>query len=132
MKNNFLKRTFSALAICGIIGLPTLAYASSYSTDFYFDVSLKGATRSYTGNNLSIKTSCTTSSTGTVIPASSDFAISLTRQRTFGQDYIGRVDHPRNSTKTSTFSNVGSGKYFFSFTKANDEHRTRGTATMFN
>lgn len=113
------------------MGLPTLAFASSYTSSFYFDSTLKGTTRSYDGKNIAINTS-TSSSGGSTIASSSEYKIELYRQKTFGQDYIGKVNHPRNGSKTSSWGNVGAGKYFFHFVKGIDGHEVRGTAKMYN
>jgi len=50
------------------------------------------------------------------------FSVSLYRDNPWyiGDDFIGKVSFPRNGTKTTAWTNVGSGDYYFYFTKAND------------
>jgi hypothetical protein len=112
--------------------LPITVFASSYNFTFDFHVGLQSQLRSMSGSHVSI----TTTSKANIVTAAPNFSLTLERVRTiFGikvYDKIGTVSHPRSGTKTTKWTNVGTGNYQFYMSKANDNVRLTGTGKIFN
>jgi hypothetical protein len=129
-KKRKIQKVLSSSVLAAILLLPTAALASSYTSTFdvYSSSGFTGPTRYYNGQDISIKTyNKSTSGSGT----STTFSIALYRDGWLN-DYIGTVSHSRTSDSTSTFSNVGSGDYFFKFWKNDDGVRVWGDVKMWN
>ena len=71
---------------------------------------------SFNGKNISISTTCYTTGTN----SSSNFSVTLYRKNTITTDTIGSASLKRNGSSSAKWSNVGSGNYYFYFSKAND------------
>ncbi|TCP67325.1 hypothetical protein [Baia soyae] len=124
-----LKRSIASLLV--FIAIPMMAFAHSYTSTLSshsytstltLDYQVKGAVRDYSGTNLTIQTygnseKCTTAKR----PANDYFFVDLYRFSAWGvDDFIGRIKQSRHIESKNTFSNVGPGKYYFSFQKADD------------
>ena len=94
---------------------------SSYESSGWFETRYKAPERSYDGNNIGITISAHNS-----IPThiNTTFTVTLFRKNFIGGSEIGSVTFSRScSGETHTFTNVGPGKYYVVFSKANDGTR---------
>lgn len=108
----------------------TFAFAASYTSTFSFDTTLTGATRNYTGKNISISA---TSAQSAQILDHNTYTVSLYRKGTFSSDLIGSAVMPRDGFGKKEWTNVGDGKYYFYFSKTHDAvWLTSDDVTMFN
>jgi len=131
MKKSMRKTLFLA-AVCLL--LPVYVHASSYNFTFDFKVSLVSQIRSMSGSHVSITTTSKPSKTSVDITT---FQVALERVTTNflgikSYSLIGKVSHPRTGTKTTKWTNVGSGNYQFTLSKANDGVTLTGTGQIFN
>jgi hypothetical protein len=104
--------------------------ASSYYSSATFSTYLRGATRSFSGSNIS--RSPTGASCSGCVPTT--YNISLLRNVSFGSDNrIGTVQCPRATNCLRAWTNVGSGDYYFVFERAADGGvQTISTVYMYN
>ncbi|HFK1465097.1 TPA: hypothetical protein ACGXKN_005120 [Bacillus cereus] len=110
--------------------LATIAQAASFSTTFDFTAGLTGPYRSFpNAKNINVDT---TSQAATKGAANSTFTVSLQRQTWYGYTTIGTTTHPRNGSKTSNWTNVGSGDYRIYLEKAADSIRVKGEARIYD
>lgn len=127
-----MEKKFRALAIFFAISFSFSPHvdASSYYSSATFSTYLRGATRSYSGSNISI--SPTGASCSGCVPTT--YNISLWRNVSFGSDNrIGTLQCPRASNCLRTWTNVGSGDYYFVFERAADGGvQTVSTVYMYN
>lgn len=128
-----MKRKIGVLLLSTILLLPvlsTIALAASYNTTFQFSASVEGPNRSFpNANNISIHTSASAPTYG---QSHSTFTLSLIRKNWFGFSTIGKVPHPRNGSKTTTWTNVGSGDYRMFLQKAPDTIIVKGNAKIYD
>lgn len=116
---------FMGVMVCSLL-LPLVVFASSYTSTLYFTADHTGATRSYTGSNINISMICTTNTPTTkdingnyIFPQ--EFTTKLYRSGFLGTStYIGSVSSPKNGQTSKGWTNVGSGDYFFTFSKNHD------------
>ncbi len=130
-----VRKAALVLAIVLSVLVSNVAIASSYWSTLWFGTSLTGATRSYVGANIHIDMHSTTN--GECCNAQSVYYIRLYRNTCWvwcTVDYIGEVTAPRNGwSGTKTWSNVGSGNYYFYFYKTNDGvHVSSDDVHMYN
>lgn len=92
-------------------------FASSYTSSIRFKVSLKGDTREYTGNNINY--SATTDVSFTHV-TNKQYTVELYRKKLIGADLVGSAKLNREGYNSCKWTNVGSGKYYIYFSKAND------------
>ena len=112
---NLLRVTLVSLVFTGIF--VQQATASSYYSSASFGNTLRGATRSYSGSNITISMSGVTCN-GCAVSA---YNISLWRNVSWGADQrIGTSQCPSNYACQKTWTNVGSGNYYFYFERAAD------------
>lgn len=114
-----MKKIFQTITIflLATISFNPQADASSYYSSATFSVYLRGATRSYSGSNISI--SLTGVTCLDCVPMT--YNVALWRNVSFGSDNrIGTVQCPRSSNCLRAWTNVGSGSYYFVFERAND------------
>lgn len=122
------KIIFSLIALVLILSIPFIAFAASYTSTLHFDTNLTGATRSYSAGNISVTVynpSCTYGEYGTPVTQGSQFpstyTVKLYRKNLIGYTYIGEnTSMNRYYTSSTTWTNMISGNYYFSFTKAID------------
>lgn len=108
----------------GVLGATLIfagtAVAASYWSTLDYTVQVVGAVRSYNCNNISLSLTSAQSGPG----VSTTHRATLVRRTCFivcNEDTIGSVNVPRNGASGQrTWTNVGSGNYYFYFTKAND------------
>jgi len=129
-----MRRGIGALVLVAASLVPLAALAaSSYWSTLNYTVALRGATRSYTGSDVSISL---TSSQSFQYPGQYTHRIRLHPHNPWwrGDDYIGYTDVPRSGySGVRTWSNVGSADYYFYFSKANDGVRiTSNNVHMFS
>lgn len=128
-----MKNKIGVILLSTMLLLPVLsitALATSYNTTFEFSASVEGPFRNFPdANNISINTSASAPTYGA---AYSTFSVSLIRNTWYGQTTIGTVSHPRNGSKTSTWSNVGSGEYKMFLNKVSDTITVSGDAKIFD
>lgn len=110
-------RALIALAIALSVFVPSsIAFASEASTYSWYGSTLEvggysswtGATRYYDGSNVGIEMTCRSSGSGT-------FDVELHRGYIVFNDYIGTVAFNVNGFTKGTWTNVGSGNYYFKF-----------------
>ncbi|MDQ0416635.1 hypothetical protein J2Z48_000802 [Croceifilum oryzae] len=105
----------------------TLTSTHSYTSTLTLDYQVNGAVRNYLGTDLTIQTygnsvKCTTAKQ----PENDYFFVDLYRFSDWGpDDFVGRIKQSRQIEGKNTFSNVGAGKYYFSFQKADDSCTVR-------
>ncbi|MCI6496040.1 MAG: hypothetical protein MSA01_03155 [Anaeromassilibacillus sp.] len=92
--------------------------ATSYTSSLAFQGEHTGATRSYTGTDMHWRGSTYTQYQGPAMPT--EFSVSLYRKNFIGTSLIGTVVRPREGYHNVTWSNVGSGNYYFYYKKARD------------
>ena len=126
----YFKKFCAATILCTILGLPIIVFAASYTSSFNFDTTLTGSTRSFNGSNINLKT--VSKSSGHTAASSRYFTVALYRKNTIGSSYVGEASFLRDGTSNKTWTNVGSGKYYFYFSKGFDGRYVKGTATMYN
>lgn len=114
MRLSQVHKAILAFALVAALAIPVVAYASSYYSTLTLSYQLRGTTRPYTGSNMHIYMTAS----APVTPITT-FKVELYRDKLI-DDYIGYSNFPRNGSKTATWSNVGSGSYYFFFSKAND------------
>lgn len=126
----------------GLVGLGTIvalllfagtALASSYWSTLDYKTQAIGAVRSYSGSNVAISLTSVQSGPG----VSTTHRVTLVRRTcaiVCWEDQIGSVNVPRNGASGQrTWTNVGSGNYYFYFTKAADGVRiTSNNVHMWN
>jgi hypothetical protein len=96
--------------------MPVAASASSYySVITYFTIYLRGATRSYTHDDMNINLYSTAQPTYITT-----YTIELWRDVFGSDDYIGTKTALRNGWTTGRWTSVGAGDYYFKFYKAGD------------
>lgn len=126
-----MKNKLAIVFLSTVLAFPTLAsiaHAASYSTTFEFSAAVTGPYRSFSSaSDISVATSASAATFGA---SSSTFSLSLQRNTWYGYTTIGTVSHPRNGSKTSTWSNVGSGDYRIYLSKNTDGITVKGTATI--
>lgn len=114
-----------------LLALPLYVSASTYKIDFKFKVGLTSSVRSFSGSDISVYTNSSADSSQL-----KNFQVTLERihKSFFGTnyDFIGTVNHPRNGSKTTEWTNVGSGKYIVEFSKANDGIYVDGYGKFYN
>ncbi len=96
--------------------VPTVAFASDYWSTLSFSTALKGATRYYDRNNINISMDSRATAGG----SSHLYYVQLNRSRWWGSQALGTISVLRNGRGNGRWSGVGSGNYFFYFSKAND------------
>lgn len=116
MSKLFQKFLASFLLISLMVG-PLVAYAASYTSEFSFKTSFVGTTRAFNGTNISISATATTNG---VKSEFSTYSVTLYRKNLLSSERIGTVNMSMNGTSTRTWTNVGSGKYYFYFSKGTD------------
>ena len=109
-------RAVFVFALVAAVVIPAVAFATSYTSTATFKVYLAGASRSYSGTNILYTATGTPSGTN---PAATTYKVELYRDKLI-DDYIGSKSFPRSGQYGVTWTNVGSGKYYFCFSKAND------------
>lgn len=128
-----MKKKIGIILLSIMLLLPVLsitAFAASYNTTFEFSASVEGPFRNFSSaNNISISTAASAPTSGA---AFNTFSVSLIRNTWYGYTTIGSASHPRNGSKTSTWSNVGSGEYKIFLSKATDTITVKGTASIFD
>lgn len=96
--------------------------ASAYYSTLYFGghgiTKTIGATRYYDGQNVSI--SMTASSSGSGSACDPYFSVELHRAHGIFNDYVGSAAFKRDGFTGASWSNVGSGNYYFVFVKCDD------------
>ncbi len=92
--------------------------ASSYTSTLAFQGEHTGPTREYTGTDMRWRG--TTYTRGQAAIMSNYFDVSLYRKNIIGSSYIGTVTCNRTGSHNLSWSNVGSGKYYFYYVKARD------------
>ncbi len=107
------KRAIAAFALFIMLAVPAMAYASSYWSSLNFSWQVQGATRYYDGSNMNI--SLTTNATA---PGGS-YNITLYRDGIFDTN-LGTRSASRVGSYSTRWSGVGSGYYYFFFSKAQD------------
>jgi hypothetical protein len=120
MKMKKFKKYVAILVVLIIFSIPIVVFASSYTSTLDLYSTWQGATRVYSGNNITIDCD---SSTFPVWPIESYFyTVKLYRNNPWwiGDDYIGSSSFPVNGYQSATWTNVGSGNYYFVFIKAVD------------
>lgn len=104
-----------------MLAIPSMVFASSYSSSLSFDSNLHGQARSFDGQNLTMSIDAYSTTSGTTYPASSYFTATLYRYHSWASDdYIGSASYKRDGYTSKTWSNVGSGSYYWDFSKAID------------
>lgn len=63
-EKRIFKKFVATFAFLGIIAIPMIAYASSYTSTLYFNTTLTGATRYYNGSDISISANLYTTGVG--------------------------------------------------------------------
>jgi hypothetical protein len=130
-----MRQTFRALTVTLLlaVSLAPSAEASSYRSSARFGTYLKGASRSYDGNNISIKL------TGVSCSSCNDKVVTLyyvALWRNVNNGFDNRIGTQTCSSKancTKSWTNVGSGKYYFVFERANDGgEQIISTVAMYN
>lgn len=128
-------KRFVAAAVLAVVALtPAVALAaSSYWSTLSYTVHVKGSTRAYAGADVKISL---TSSESFHAAGMNTHRIRLYRDNPWwqGDDYIGFTDVPRSGfSGVKTWSSVGNGDYYFTFSKANDGVRiTSNNVHMFS
>lgn len=103
------------------LGSSSVSTYSSYESSGWFENTYKAPERSYDGNNIGITITAHNS-----VPThiNTTFTVTLYRKNFIGSSKVGSVTFSRScSGETHTFTNVGSGKYYFVFSKAGDGTR---------
>lgn len=113
------RRCISVAALVVLILLPTVVFASSYWSTLSFKGEHRGATRWYSENNVGISMTAYTTTPQQPHHATI-FAAELYRKNFIGFSFIGEATFPRNGYNSSTWTNVGSGNYYYWFIKARD------------
>lgn len=92
---------------------------SWYGSSLYLSAtSYSGQKRYYDGNNVGIEMTCSAAGGSA---CDSYFSVELHRKNSLLEDtYIGSAPFKRNGFSKATWSNVGSGNYFFKFVKCSD------------
>ena len=93
------------------------AFASSYNCSINFKVACQGATREFDGQNI---TYGGTMKGDWVHATCYEYTVALYRKKLIGSTYIGEAKLLRDTYDSCTWSNVGAGKYYLYFSKAND------------
>lgn len=83
----------------------------------YKTTSVTGSTRYYDGSNVGIEMTC---STGGTNACDSYFSVELHRVSGLSDTYIGSAAFKRSGFTKATWTNVGSGYYYFKFVKCSD------------
>lgn len=114
------------LLVLGILIPTTTAYADGttlynwFGSNFTFDTTLRGQTRYYDLDNIGCDFHAYTDS-GTGVGNNTTFSISLNRDNGWlGSTGCGEKTAPRNGDSHFDWYGVGSGNYFFYFSKAFD------------
>jgi len=123
-KRKFLKKLGAGVILSIMLSLPIVSLAASdYYSSLSFDSTLKGATRSFSGGyNVVMEMNASSyRSSGSSAPASSYFSAALYRYHTIlSDDYLGTVSYKRDGYSLYYWIGVGSGSYYFKFSKAID------------
>lgn len=120
MRFSRLKLLFVAVILIIAVLLPLGIFASSYTSTLNFTATCTGPTRNYTGQDMNISMSCTTD-TPPYHPVQ-DFRVELYRSNFLGPTYIGSTRFLRAGSNSAAWTNVGSGDYYFYFSKAIDNY----------
>lgn len=86
---------------------------SWYGTSMAFSRTAYTSEYSFDGTNVGIEMTCTSSKSGS-------FTVYLWRKTIGGSERVGSASFNRNGFTKATWTNVGSGTYFFILSKAND------------
>lgn len=115
-----VKSFIGMFVLISSLSIPLVALGNSYSSyisGLYNQIT--GATRYYDGSNIMI--SMDSSSTGGYSDYGT-YTVTLMRDNTWNDDYIGAVNVPRNGYGEGKWSSVGSGNYYFIFSKTIDNY----------
>ena len=117
-----MKRNFLILLVIMLIAsscFSIVAYAATeYTANLAFQGDHTGPTREYTGQDMNW--SGYTYTRGQLPHMPDIFRIYLYRKNFIGSTCIGHVDRPREGYHDVSWTNVGSGKYYFVYVKARD------------
>ena len=100
---------------------PTISTRSWYGSTLTlgkYDTSFKGATRYYNGQHVGIEMTCKTK--GATSGKSKYFSVELHRKNGLVDTYIGSAAFKRKGFTKATWTNVGSGNYYFKFVRTSD------------
>lgn len=113
------KKVLSALLFTFIFTLmfSCTIFASSYTTSVSFKVSCTGETRKFDGNNIYYGATTDVSFTHAT---NDEYTVALYRKKLIGSDLVGSAKLKREGYDSCEWTNVGSGKYYLYFSKAND------------
>lgn len=107
------------------LSIPTMVYASSYSTTFSFLVSVQGKERSYSAGKIWLDIDSeevlNTSTSGITT-----FSVALYKKGFIFSDLVGSFKAKRNGNTENGWTNMAAGKYYFYLSKANDGARVKG------
>jgi hypothetical protein len=112
---------FIALMIILIVfSIPIVVFASSYTSYLSLYSTWTGASRDYTGTNITIDCDSYTEPVWEI--TSLYYSVQLYRDNPWwiGDDYIGSSSFTVNGFDTATWTSVGAGKYYFRFSKTVD------------
>lgn len=99
----------------------SISTCSSYESSGWFENTYKAPERSYDGNNIAITITAHNS-----VPThiNTTFTVTLYRKNWIGSSKIGSATFDRDCVgQTATWTNVGSGTYYFVFSKQGDGTR---------
>ena len=108
----------SVLLVASFCFSVTAYAATTYTSDLEFQGEHEGTVRSYTGSDISWKG--TTSVRKQASHMGDTFKVTLYRKNFIGTSLIGTVEMKRSGSNSKKWTNVGSGKYYFFYTKARD------------
>lgn len=101
-----------------ILSCTAFAANSYYTSTLSFKTPFDGKARTFNQNN--IQYSATTYTVGQKAYMPTTYRVTLCRKNFLSYDVIGYRDLSRDGYGTSTWTNVGPGNYYFSFSKAQD------------
>lgn len=107
----------AALALFLVFALPLIAVASSYWSTLDYTWRVWGSTRTYDNDDMNLSLTCSTTN-----GSSGSHYVQLWRDRTFplSDQNLGQRTLTRKGYSNVDWYDVGSGKYFFYFEKAQD------------
>ena len=120
MEKKLKKKIWAGILVFVLLGVPISAYAASnYHTTLSFTTALKSSTRYFAGSHVGIGLASMTPHAHF-----STYNVTLYRKNTFTTDKIGTAKLLSNGSSRKEWTNVGSGNYYFYFSKGTDGSRT--------
>lgn len=130
MKLNRKKKSIiaSVFLLIFMLSLCSAVYASSYTSTLAFKAPYSGATRSFDGQNIQY-----TAITYSDVPEykANVYSVALYRKNFIGSSLVGESENlKRDGYADVKWSNVGPGKYYLFFSKANDNIYVRSNKVI--